>query len=243
MKKIIVVSLFLTFIFIANAQDHTYNKDSVFQIVKSKMNPEEAAGFEKAYKATNEPGKHFLLSMYSLPKSSFDEQLNNLNENEGEILKIDSEFKKMVPNNYRVFVEFQNENVVYNQKSCINIGISKKGKDGLYPEMTMYNNLQPGSKELATVLKTIKWNQKKLDKVKEVLDDAHCVSVQNGERTTIGFAKNSLGMLWYVVFPTKKLTNADIKELGTDKKYTYYRNNIVFKQDGGEIGPIKFNAQ
>jgi len=85
----------------------------------------------------------------------------------------------------------------------------------------------------------LKWTNETLAIIKKLLSDANCVSIENGQITTIGFARSGMGKYSYLLFDNN-LTAAQVKQYNDGCIYIYYKNNIVLEYGGGAVGPQCF---
>jgi len=61
-------------------------------------------------------------------------------------------------------------------------------------------NMTYQSDTLKDMLALINWSMQTLDIIKKLLADAHCISIENGEITTVGFARSGMGKYSYKLF-------------------------------------------
>lgn len=120
------------------------------------------------------------------------------------------EFQQLVPKNYIVEIEFEPESKILTISEEITLKIYKKNVvnvnnnelqryDGL--EINSENwNLKPNSEELKNIIKTIGWSNDTIAKIKKLLSEANCISIKNGEITTVGFARSGMGKYSYLIF-------------------------------------------
>ncbi|MGV3461266.1 MAG: hypothetical protein ACO1N9_12515 [Flavobacterium sp.] len=210
------------------------NKDSLYQVVLKSLPEEKKAEFSELYKTGNKESQEFLLFMLSMPRSSKANMIANLEKNKDKINLLREEYGKLVPPGYNIDLEFEPANVIMNMPLQINLHIHIKDKK------TEYNyDLQYGSKELRKCLKKIGWTEDNLFKIKKLLDDAGCVSIQNeNEYYQIGFARSGMGMYLYRFFNDKN--EAMKAEYNTGCYFIYYKGNIVLEWASGAVGPECF---
>ncbi len=232
------------------------DKDSLFSASIQKLPIEMREDFTKRYKESNEQEKEFFLFMISMPESSKNELIKNFDNKKSEIEKLKIEYQKLVPKNYFVDIEFEPESKILTTTEEITIKIYKsqdkneknnkdsdvvERNDGL--EVVSQNwNLKPNSNELENVIKTIGWTNQTLTEIKKLLNDAHCISIENGKITTIGFARSGMGKYSYKIFE-RPLNSEEKEEYNNGCNYIFYKENIVLEYGGGAIGPQCFERE
>jgi len=95
--------------------------------------------------------------------------------------------------------------------------------------------LTASSTKLDSMIKQLNWNGATLQRIKQSLAAAHCVSIENGDITIIGFARSGIGKYFYRLFK-KDLTPDEIKHYNNGCTYIFYKKNIVLEYGGGAIG-------
>lgn len=193
--------------------------------------------FLETYNSGNDQSKGFLLFMYSMPKSSKKELIKNIDLNYEKINALKTQYARLVPANYTVSIEFNPENKIVSTKETIDLKIILlKDKE---TTVTQEWNLEYNSKKLNSMLTMLKWTNETLSIIKKLLTDAHCVSIENGQITTIGFARSGMGKYSYLLFDNN-LTVAQVKPYNNGCSDIYYKNNIVLEYAGGAVGPQCF---
>lgn len=251
MKQILLIFILLYSVINLNAQDikvrENIDKDSLFNASVQKLPVETREKFIKAYKDGNEEGKIFLLFMISMPKSSKKELIENFENKKYEIQKLKTEYQKLVPKNYIVDIEFEPENKIFTITEEITVKIYKlKDKtnkesintierDDSLEVISQDWNLKPNSEELENIIKSIGWTNQTLVEIKKLLNEANCISIENGEITTIGFARSGMGKYSYKIFD-KPLNPKEKEEYNNDCENIFYKDNIVLEYGGGAIG-------
>ena len=128
---------------------------------------------------------------------------------------------KIVPENTKVYIEINEEE---------QLGILTVIKNGKY-----YNNLDL-TIHFAKCDTLLGWSKGTLEKLKVKLKSANCVSIENGEPTTIGYQRSGMGMYYYKVF-NLPLTEKQKVIYNDSCKYIYFKDNIVLEFSGGAAGP------
>ena len=85
------------------------------------------------------------------------------------------------------------------------------------------------------MIKPLGWTNETLATIKGLLSNVKCVSIENGEITTIGFARSGMGKYFFKLFD-KDLTIEQIKEYNDGCMYIFYKKNIVLEYGGGAVG-------
>lgn len=95
--------------------------------------------------------------------------------------------------------------------------------------------LDPNEGKLKKMIASIGWNKVTLAGIKKMLADAHCISIENGKATKIGFARSGLGLYSYLLFD-KPLGDVQKQNYNDGCQYIYYNQSIVLEYDGGAAG-------
>jgi hypothetical protein len=228
------------------------DKDSLFNASIKSLPEEMREEYTRIYKEGDEQAKEFLLFMISMPRSSKRELIRNYEDKRSEILRLKQEYQKYVPKHHIVEIEFEPESKILTvgeeitikvykiqrtvDKSHVNKEIQRNDK---LKVVSQNWNLKPGSKTLEQVLISIGWTNETLIEIKQLLDNANCVSIENGEATTIGFARSGMGKYSYKIFE-KSLTQKQKDEHNNGCEYIYYKDNVVLEYGGGAVGPQCF---
>jgi hypothetical protein len=211
------------------------DKDSLFNALIKYVHSDKKEDFSKAYMEGDDKSKEFLLYMLYMPKSSKAEMITNFEKKKEQILLLRDEYPKLVPQNYRIYVEFNPADKVFQVPASIDLHIYGKSEE---KEPGGWN-LEYGSQNLKTALEYIGWDERTLQKIEKMLNNAGCVSIQNGTTCEIGFARSGMGKYSYLVF-NDKLTKDELEEHNDGCNYIYYKDNIVLEYGGGAVGPQCF---
>ncbi len=255
MKQTALIIMILILGLKLNAQDYKFrdniDKDSLFNVSVERLPIEMQKEYKKMYENGKEQEKEFLLLMISMPESSKKELIKNYEKHKAEILKVKSEYFKLIPEKYFVYIEFEPASKILTTPEQITIKIYKikddttkvdnnvvQRNDNL--EVVSQNwNLKTDSKELEKIIESIGWTKHTLNKIKELLESANCVSIENGQITTIGFARSGMGKYSYKIFEDQPTENQK-QEYNNGCEYIFYKDNIVLEYGGGAIGPQCF---
>jgi hypothetical protein len=177
--------------------------------------------------------KEFLLFILCEPRSSKKEMVNNIDSNYYKIEFLRSEYIKLAPKNCIVSIEFNPGNPDFNIKESIDMRISKTENN----ETTVSQDwsMEYGSEKLKMMLKQVGWGEETMDKIKKLLIEADCISIENGEITTVGFGRSGLGLYSFLMF-NADLTKKQINLYNDGCRYIYLKKNIVLQYEGGAAG-------
>lgn len=238
-----------------NAQGYKFrdniDKDSLFNVSIERLPKEMQKEFKKMYRKGKEQDKEYLLFMISMPESSKKELIENYENHKTEILKLKEEYSRLVPRKYVIDIEFEPASKILTIPEQLTIKIYKVKDDTVKVENNVVQrndnlevvsqnwNLKPNSKELVEIITSIGWSKQTLANIKSLLDSANCISIENGEITTIGFARSGMGKYSYKIFD-EQLTESQKQEYNNGCEFIFYKDNIVLEYGGGAIGPQCF---
>ena len=233
-----ILFLVTTFFFLSSkiyGQDFnkTINKDSLLQTIVKDL-PEYAKNeILKEYNEGDEKHKEAILILLNMPKSSKNEMIADIDSNFDNIKILKNEYSKLVPKNYIISIEFNAADKIAMTKESIDL----KMEDTLNKQWNLEQewNLEYSSKKIAHMLKRLNWTITTLEKIKKLLADAKCISIENGTITTIGFGRSGLGKYYFKLFESD-LTNEQIEKYNDGCTYIFYKKNIVLEYGGGAAG-------
>lgn len=239
--KYFIISLLFSFTLTNTVCGQEFNKaineDSLLQTILKDLPEPKKSELLKMYNEGNDQTKEFFLIMFSMPRSSKKELISNIDSNFDKIKLLKTSYLKLVPKDYIVSIEFNPADKIASTKESIDLAIEHK-----YNNQTDYKkewNLEYNSKVLAEMLKPLGWTTETLTIIKKLLAEANCVSIENGDITTIGFARSGMGKYSFKLFDND-LSSDQIKQYNDGRTYIYYKNNIVLEYGGGAIGPQGF---
>lgn len=211
----------------------TINKDSLLQVIVKKLPENKKAELLNLCNEGNDQSKEFLLFMLSLPVSSKKDMIANIDTNIQKINILKNKFLKLVPKDYIVSIEFNPANNILSTNESIDLRIQalNNKENAINQEWNLENN----SVKLTEMIKSIGWTTETLVIIKKLLNEAKCVSIENGEITTIGFARSGMGKYYFKLFPND-LNSEQQKQYNGGCTYIYYKNNIVLEYGGGAVG-------
>ncbi|MDR6461181.1 hypothetical protein J2786_004334 [Chryseobacterium vietnamense] len=143
---------------------------------------------------------------------------------EVEIADLIKYYNTIKPENYSVDIEFKNDKILERLR------ITYKGSSNV-----VYQDWNVSSNVLFTEkLKDIAgWNEEQTAVLKNKLDKANCISIEDGEPLKIGFKRSGLGMFSFNVFQE---INTDRSKYNDGCEYILVNRNLAFQYGGGAIG-------
>jgi hypothetical protein len=214
-----------------------FNKDSLLQTILKDLPETKKSELLKMYNEGNNKAKEFFLIMLSMPRCNKKALISNIDSNFEKINILKTTYLKLVPEGYIVSIEFNPADPISSTKESIDLKIeyiNDKQRD--YKQEW---NLEFNSVKLIEMIKPLGWTNKTLTTIQESLADAKCVSIQNGDIITIGFARSGMGKYFFKLFENN-LTKEQIKDYNNGCTYIFYKNNIVLEYGGGAVGPQCF---
>lgn len=149
--------------------------------------------------------------------------IDNYNLKTKEIEELRNYINTIVPKNKTVEIEFDGKKT---------LGIFHVIIDGKYDSNW---DIKVNSTKTDTLLQKLGWTKETLFTLKEKLDNANCISVENGEPFTVGYQRSGMGMYFYKIF-NQPLNDSLKKQYNDGCQYVFYKKNIVLEFGGGAIG-------
>jgi hypothetical protein len=238
MRKILAI-IVVVLAFGNNLKAQSFNQDTAFKMVLEKVPAEYRADLKAQYDTASVEDREFMIVMLSMPTSSKNELIKNIESNLSAISAVKEQYSKMIPADRTVRIVFNPEEKLLKTKENIDIRIMK-GKENEYPDVLCQEwNLDYASPKLDSILVTITLDHQKLLDIKRLLESISCISIENGNPTTIGFAYSGMGLYSFKIFD-QDLTSLQIENYNDGCEYIFYKNNIVLEYGGGAIGPQCF---
>lgn len=159
----------------------------------------------------------------------------NFERNKTEIYELKAYFDKIVPENRIIEIEFIND------KTLGRLGIyvldSKTNK--ITNSSFLDWNLKTNTPLMDSLLATLDWTEETLAMLKDKLDKADCIQIENGEPTKIGFQRSRMGMYSFNLFsqPIPNSLKSTYKDSCT---YIMLNDKLALEYRGGAIGPQCF---
>ncbi|MEN9919868.1 MAG: hypothetical protein RL662_2304 [Bacteroidota bacterium] len=238
MRYIFVLYTLLVSHFFANAQ-HTAI-DSVFNKIESKFSALEFEKIKREYNEADESKKHLMFNILSMPMSSKKELMDNYDQKHKDINELIALYKKMVPKDFSVCIELKSKNLVPGMVEAIDFLVYQKDETGELELIDGDWDMTYGSEELDQLLSIVGWDRVQLLMVKNLLQTANCISIQNNtDHYEISFARSGLGKYSYIIYP-KKPNKKQLGAYTNECEFRKYKNNVILKYLGGMAGPQCF---
>ena len=189
-------------------------------------------------------------SFFPSERSSKQELIDNFNMKEKEIFELKSFFNSIVPNEYSVYIEF-------NDNKEIDLWVFETGIKNLYGNSVplfqewninpynykekmpiTYDSTQyyiPRTKSLILVKQKLNWTDSSFKQIKNMLDNANCISVSSGEPAAIGFARSGMGKYSYLIFDTS-IPDSLKTNYNDSCTFILYNDKVVLEYVGGAFG-------
>ncbi|MCC6724221.1 MAG: hypothetical protein IT258_06885 [Saprospiraceae bacterium] len=230
---LLLSTFILTFNVFGQKFNQSLNKDSLFQAILNDLSEPQKSELQKMYDEGDEQTKEFFLFMFSMPRSSKKDLISNIDSNFDKISLLKTTYSKLVPKDYIVSIEFNPANKIASTQESIDLNIKHINNEER--DFKQEWNLEYNSKTLAQMIKPLAWTNETLNTLKELLAGANCISIENGNITTIGFARSGMGKYYFKLFDSD-LTSEQIKQYNDGCTYIFYKKNIVLEYGGGAIG-------
>lgn len=164
-------------------------------------------GFDKDYSVT-ELKKHF-------------------EKNKKEIYDLRAFYQDIVPEDKFVEIEFKDNRTL----GRFGIWDLNKSKNKIYLEW----NVDIKAERTDSIIKTLGWTRVTLKQLKEKLDKANCIQIENGVPTKIGFQRSGFGMYSFNIFEEPLLE--EMKHKYNDScRYILVNDTLALEYGGGAIG-------
>lgn len=145
-------------------------------------------------------------------------------KNEKEIEDLIKYFKSIQPKDKSIDIEFKDNRTLSRLKIDY--------KDSLKSDY-MQGNVQVKSLLDLEFEKDLHWNEEQIDILKEKLDKANCISIEDGEPIKIGFKRSGMGMFSFDIF---QKIDTDRSKFNDGCQYILVNQNLVLEYGGGAIG-------
>lgn len=190
----------------------------------------------------------FIFFFISMDSSSKNELIENYELNKTVIHELKTTYDNIVPEGFRIYIEFNNKNSidlwVYEKADsedknmiCLFQQWDINPYDYVMEPMTKYDSSEyaPKTKDLDLVKRKLNWTEGRFVEIKEILDNANCISIKNGEPSEIGFARSGMGKYFYHIFHDP-IPEKEIENWNDSCSYIYYEPKLVLGYAGGAIG-------
>lgn len=162
---------------------------------------------------------------------SIDELKTEYNHKEKEINDLIKYFNQIKPKDTNVAIEFKNDKIL----ERLVVVPSDTTKD-------TYRGWDINVKSLyqQEFKKELHWNEDQVNELKNRIDKANCISIEDGEPIKIGFKRSGMGMYFFNVFQ-KKETDRTLFNDGCT--YILVNYKLALEYGGGAIGRQCFSKQ
>ena len=173
--------------------------------------------------------------------------INNYENNTQEIVQLIEYYSSIVPDNFRVSIEF-------NSVNSINLRVWELSDDPNTQNTLWFQewNINPynyiekpqseyekkyggKTKSLSLIKDKLGWSDHTFREIKVYLDKADCISISNGDVFRIGFQRSGMSKYYYLVFEDN-LDKELQQEYSNNCNLLFYKDNIVFYYGIGAIG-------
>lgn len=176
----------------------------------------------------------------SMPTSSKKQLIQNIDTNYSNVLALKIFFKKIVPIDYSIYIEFKPPEKVLKLDESIDFWVFRYDKKTKNTEMIFQEwNIELKSPKLDSLLKLTPLKRKDLQDLKYYLNKANCISVNNRDKFEIGYARSGMGKYSYLIFD-EPLRKDEQTKYNNGCEYIFYKENIVLEYGGGAVGPQCF---
>ena len=190
----------------------------------------------------------FIFFFMTMDSSSKDKLIENYQLNKASIFGLKESYEKIVPKGYKIYIEFKNKNHidlwVYEKTDSVDKKLTSLFQqwdinpfDYEMKPMTKYDSSKyaPKTKDLELVKKILNWTDSTFIEIKNLLDNANCISIENGDPAEIGFARSGMGKYFYYLF-NDSIPDNEIDKWNDSCSYIYYEPKMVLGYGGGAIG-------
>jgi len=243
MKYFFAILVAITTFLISNGQSKLKTKapaDTLLNKILKDLPHGMQDEFLKEYKKMSPEQKKTMLQfsefVSSVPKSSKKQLIQNIDTNYNNVLALKNFFRKIVPANYSIYIEFKPPEKMLKLDESIDFWVFKKISDSTQDETIFQEwNVELRSAKLDSLLALTPLNRSNLQELRNYLDKANCISISNRDICEIGYARSGMGKYSYLIFDNA-LSDEEKKQYSNDCEYIFYKNNIVLEYGGGAIG-------
>ena len=179
------------------------------------------------------------------PEASKKGLIQNYTHKKIQIEELKNFYNSIVPHSLKVYIEFHDDNEVDLQVHADSGNVTRPRQPAIFQEWEInpyqykHDSLAVDKSEL-TFEKTCKllgWDHLTFKKIKQMLDNANCVSIENGEPMNIGFQRIGFGKYFYNLFDK---AISDKAKYNDSCQYIFYTDKVVLEYGGGAVGPQCF---
>ena len=193
-----------------------------------------------------------LFSSGLFDSSSKAELIENYKIKEKEIIELKNYFNSIVPKNYSVYIEFKSDTKIDLKVYEDEIN-SNSENNGLFVQWNINpydytekpktksqkSKYDPKTESLNYVKLKLKWTDRTFKKIKAMLDNANCISIENGEPSQIGFARSGMGKYNYTVF-NAKIPDSITSRYKIECENIIYSDKVILNYGSGAFGSMCF---
>lgn len=163
-----------------------------------------------------------------------EEMIENYERREIKIAEVREYLDSIVPENTKVDIEF-------GKSKHINIFHYHLEGSLFRNEVSRENwDLEYDSDETINLLEKLNWTIIDLKTLRSKLDEANCISVNNGQPYRIGFQRDFMAKYYYLLYD-QKLSKEQQIESTDNCTLLFYKDHIVFSYESGTIGSMCTN--
>ena len=158
---------------------------------------------------------------------SKEDLVESYQENETEINNLINYYTSILPHNKIVSIEFSKTEQIerlYIKDRSTSVII----QDWDFPSYELFEGKYKNE---------LGWTENQIKILKQKLDNADCISIDNEEPIKIGFKRSGMGMYSFALFKNEK---TDQSFYDDNCQYIFIRKNLALQYGGGAIGPDCF---
>ncbi|MBB6371899.1 hypothetical protein [Chryseobacterium shigense] len=148
---------------------------------------------------------------------------------EVEIKELVNYYNTIKPKNCSVDIEFKNDKIL----ERLTVISKDSSNEIIYQEWDINSNVLQTEK----LKNLVGWSEREITGLKSKLDQANCISIEEGEPLKIGFKRSGMGMFSFNIFQEAR-TNRD--EYNNNCEYILVNKYLALQYGGGAIGPQCF---
>lgn len=145
---------------------------------------------------------------------------------EKEIADLINYYNHIRPNDYLVDIEFKDDKILDRLQIAT-------FKDSSYNVIYQEWDVDIRDLQKDNLKNILNWDANDIKGLKERLDKANCISVEDGEPIKIGFKRSGLGMYSFNIFQENQ---SDRTEYNNKCEYILVNRNLMLEYGGGAIG-------
>ena len=207
------------------------NADSLFNNKVAHFPNPMKKNLTQLYQKADQETKEQLVIALSMPTCSKADLISNYEKNRVQIERLKKEFCALVPEGYILSIAFNPACEILGTPAGIDVQIFKAEQNQKMKLIKEAYNLDLKSRDLMEILKIIEWNDDMLENLRLNLEKANCFSIENGEFTTIGFAKNGFTTYAYKL-ADNRIRPEEQKKFTNGCNLLFYKENVILEAIG-----------